>query len=110
MPLEEAAFNPSTGSKRLPRDRYWELRTRIEREQEQLRRRRLADREAGPLEVAARHTWTNESWQKQPLEWRRVIIELVTERVEVCRPTVVARCGRAGGQFDPERVKVKFAA
>jgi hypothetical protein len=33
MVLEEAAFNPPTGVSRLPRERYWELRTQIDQEQ-----------------------------------------------------------------------------
>jgi len=110
MALEEAAFNPPAGVKRLPRERYWELRTQIEQEQDQLQRRRVVSREAEPLKVATKQTWTEESWQEKPLEWRRAVIRLVTERIEVHRPTVVARRGRVGGQFDPERVKIKFAA
>jgi site-specific DNA recombinase len=110
MALEEAAFDPPVDIRRLPRESYWELRTQIEQEQEQLQRRRVIDREAEPLKVAVKQTWTEESWQKKPLEWHRAIIKLVTERIEVHRPTVVARSGRVGGQFDPERVKIKFAA
>lgn len=110
MALEEAAFDPPPGVRRLPRERYWELRTQIEEEQEQLQRRRVMNREAEPLRVALKNSWTEESWQARPLEWRRAIIRLVTERIEVRRPTVVARRGRVGGQFDPERVRIKFAA
>jgi len=109
MALEEAAFNPPPGVKRLSRERYWELRTQIEQEQEQLQRRRVMNREAEPLKVALKNSWTEESWQARPLEWRRAIIRFVTERIEVHRPTVVARRGRVGDQFDPERIKVKFA-
>jgi hypothetical protein len=109
MALEQAAFNPPAGIRRLPRERYCELRMQIEQEQEQLRRRRIINHEAEPLKVALKQMWTEMSWQEQPLEWRRTVIELVTERVEVHRPTMVARRGRIGSQFDPERVKIKFA-
>ena len=50
--LEEAAFNPPAGIKRLPRERYWKLRTAIEHEQDELRRRRVVYRELDPLKVA----------------------------------------------------------
>jgi site-specific DNA recombinase len=108
--LEEAAFNPPEGVKRLPRERYWELRTQIEQEQEQLQRRRVVNREAEPLKVALRQAWTLESWHEKPLEWRRAIIRLVTERIEVHRPAMLEHRGRLGAQFDPDRVKIKFAA
>lgn len=112
MVLEEAAFNPPAGIKRLPRERYWELRTQIEQEQEQLQRRRVINREAEPLKVAFKQTWTEENWKEKPLEWRRAIIKLVTERIEIVRDPMHggARKGKRGGTFDPERVKIKFAA
>jgi hypothetical protein len=110
MALEEAAFNPPAGVKRLPRERYWELRTQIELEQERLQRRRVVNREAEPLKAALKRTWTVEAWREKPLEYRRAILELTTERIEVVRPVERARKGVVGGQFDPDRVKVKFAA
>jgi DNA invertase Pin-like site-specific DNA recombinase len=112
MALEEAAFNPPAGVKRLPRERYWELRTQIEREQERLQRRRVVNREAEPLKAALKQTWTVESWRAKPLEWRRAILRLVTERIEVARDLGRggAKKGQYGGTFDPERVRVKFAA
>jgi hypothetical protein len=111
LALEEAAFNPPpAGIKRLPPERYWKLRTPIEHEQDELRRRRVVDRELDPLKVALKQTWSEERWQEKPLDWRRAVIQLVTERIEVHRPAVVARRGRVGGQFDPERVKIKLAA
>lgn len=67
MALEEAAFNPPTGVKRLPRERYRELRTQIEQEQEQLQRWRVVNREAEPLRAALKQTWTLESWQTNRL-------------------------------------------
>jgi site-specific DNA recombinase len=112
LALEEAAFNPPAGVKRLPRERYWELRTEIEQEQERLQRRRVVNREAEPLRAALKQTWTVESWRAKPLEYRRAIIRLVTERIEVAPDPLRggARKGQLGGTFDPERVRVKFAA
>lgn len=111
MALEEAAFNPPPGMKRLPRERYWELRNGIEQEQELLQRRRLVNREAEPLRAALKVTWTVETWQAKPLEYRRAIIKLVTERIEIARDPMHggARKGQLGGRFNPERVKIKMA-
>jgi DNA invertase Pin-like site-specific DNA recombinase len=110
MALEEAAFNPPAGIKRLPRDRYWELRTQIEQEQERLQRRRAVNSEAEPLKVGLKETWTVECWQARPLAYRRAIVKLVTECVEVHKPAVLEHRGYLGARFDPDRVKVKFAA
>jgi len=111
LALEEAAFNPPAGVKRLPRERYWVLRTQIEQEQERLQRRRVVNREAEPLKAATKQTWTVEVWRQKPLEYRRAIIKLVTERIEVARPARRGgRKGQLGERFDPERVKIKFAA
>jgi site-specific DNA recombinase len=110
LALEEAAFNPPAGVMRLPHERYWELRAQIEQAQEQLQRWRVLNRETAPLKEALKQTWTEASWQAKPVEWRRAVIELVTERIEVHRPVVVARHRRVGAQFDPERVKIKLAA
>jgi hypothetical protein len=85
LALERAAFNPPQGVKRLPTERYWELRTEIEREQEALQRRRIVNRDAQPLREALREEWTVREWGSRPLEWRRAIIRLVVERIEVTR-------------------------
>jgi site-specific DNA recombinase len=111
LALEEAAFNPPAGINRLPRERYWELRTTIDQEQEQLQRRRVVNREAEPLRAATKQTWTVVSWREKPLEYRRAILALVIERIEVARVAHgTAKRGMLGGQHDPERVKIKFAA
>jgi DNA invertase Pin-like site-specific DNA recombinase len=108
--LEEARFNPPAGMRRLPSERYWELRGEIEQEQEQLQRRRIVNREAEPLKAAAKKQWTVESWRAAPMEWRRTILALVTERIEIHRAPSIHRVGLYGSEFDPERVKVKFAS
>ena len=110
LALERAAFNPPQGVKRLPTERYWALRTEIEREQEQLQRRRIVNRDAQPLREALRHEWTVEEWGSRPLEWRRAVIRLVVERIEVT-PTSQrgAAKGHLGAVHNPNRVKVKLA-
>jgi DNA invertase Pin-like site-specific DNA recombinase len=110
MALEEAAFNPPAGLKRLRRERYWELRTQFEQEQERLQRRRMVNRDAEPLRAALKQTWTEESWLAKPLEYRRAVIGLVTERIEVHKPASLDHRGRLGAQFDHDRAKIKFAA
>jgi hypothetical protein len=110
LALEEAAFNPPAGFERLPRQRYWELRAQIEREQEQLQRARPMNRELEPLKRATKQVWTVQRWQATPLDDRRAIIKLVTERIEVAVPVRRgAMKGQVGERFDPERVKVKLA-
>jgi hypothetical protein len=110
LALEQAAFRPPQGVPRLPLERYYELRAEIDREQEMLQRRRIVNRDAQPLREALRHDWTVEEWRSRPLEWRRAVIRLVVERIEV---TPVARRGaekgHLGGTHDPERIKVKLA-
>jgi DNA invertase Pin-like site-specific DNA recombinase len=111
LALERAAFNPPQGVKRLPTERYWELLTEIEREQEQLERRRVVNREAQPLREAIKQAWTIEEWESRPLEFRRAIIRLVVERIEVTRKIGHggAEKGHLGAVHNPDRVKVKMA-
>jgi hypothetical protein len=111
LTLERAAFNPPQGMKRLPVERYWALRTKIEQEQEQLQRRRIVNRDAQPLREAMHHDWTVLEWGSRPLEWRRAIIRLVVERIEVTRKIGHggAEKGHLGAVHNPDRVKVKLA-
>jgi site-specific DNA recombinase len=110
LALERAAFNPPQGVKRLPTERYWELRIEIEREQEQLQRRRYVNRDAHPLREALGQEWTVEDWRSRALEWRRAVIRLVVERIEVM-PTLQrgAAKGHLGAVHNPDRIKVKLA-
>ena len=85
LALERAAFRPPQGVKRLPTERYFELRTEIDREQETLQRRRYVNRDAHPLREAVGQEWTVEDWRSRALEWRRAVIGLVVERIEVAR-------------------------
>jgi site-specific DNA recombinase len=111
LALERAAFRPPQGVKRLPTERYWELRTEIDREQETLQRRRIVNRDAQPLRGALRHNWTIEEWESRPLVWRRAVIRLVVERIEVMRKIGHggAEKGHRGAVHNPDRIKVKLA-
>ena len=111
LALERAAFNPPQGVKRLPTERYWELRVKIEQEQETLQRRRFVNRHAQPLREALDQEWTVEDWGSRPLEWRRAVIRVVVERIEVNRVSQRgAAKGHLGAVHNPERVKIRFAA
>ena len=108
MALEEAAFDPPCGVERLPHDRYWELRARIEQEQNHLQHRRR-NHEVERLRRVTKQTWTLQSWQAKPPEFRREIIKLITERIEVVPPVRRgARKGQVGERFDPERIRIKL--
>jgi hypothetical protein len=109
--LERAAFHPPQGVKRLDLDRYYELRAEIEREQETLQRRRIVNRDAQPLREGLRYDWTVEEWRSRPLEWRRAVIRLVVERIEVTRKIGHggAEKGQYGAVHNPDRIKVKLA-
>jgi DNA invertase Pin-like site-specific DNA recombinase len=110
LALERARFRPPQGVERLPEERYYELRTEIEREQEQLQRRRYVNRDAHPLREALGQVWTDEGWRTRALEWRRAVIRLVVERIEVT-PAVQrgAAKGHLGAVHNPDRIKVKLA-
>jgi hypothetical protein len=116
LALERAAFNPPQGLKRLPVERYWQLRTETEAEQEHLQRRRIVNRDAQPLrealrQEALRQEWTVEQWRGRSLEWRRAVIRLVVERIEVMRKVGHggAEKGQYGAVHNPDRIKVKLA-
>jgi DNA invertase Pin-like site-specific DNA recombinase len=111
LALERAAFRPPQGVPRLPTERYWELRTEIEREQETLQRRRIVNRDAQPLREALRRDWTIKEWEARPLEWRRALVRLVVERIEVMRRIGHggAEKGHRGAVHNPDRIKVKLA-
>jgi site-specific DNA recombinase len=110
LALERAAFNPPQGVKGLPVEHYWDLRAEIEREQEQLQRRRIVNRDALPLREALGQEWTVQEWEARPREWRRAVIRLVVKRIEVTpTPQRGAAKGHLGAVHNPDRVKVKLA-
>jgi DNA invertase Pin-like site-specific DNA recombinase len=109
--LEDDRYRPPPGMKPLPADRYWARRAEIEAEQEQLQRRRVVHREAEPLRAALRETWTEAAWRAKPLEYRRAILSIACERIEVLRDERQggSKKGHLGGIHDPERVRITFA-
>ena len=111
LALERARFRPPQGVERLREERYFELWTEIKQEQEQLQRRRFVNRDAHPLREALGREWTVESWGSEPLEWRRAVIRLVVERIEVTRKIGHggAEKGHLGSVHNPDRIKVKLA-
>jgi hypothetical protein len=110
LALERAAFNPPKGVRRLPTERYWQLREEIDREQGQLERRRTVSRDAQPLREALGQSWSIEDWNARAVEWRRAIVKLVTASI-VVSPTLRrgATKGHLGAVHNPDRVKVKLA-
>jgi hypothetical protein len=68
------------------------------------------NRGAHPLREALGRVWTFEAWESEPLDWRRAVIRLVVERIEV---SSVARRGAEKGHLgavhNPDRIKVKMA-
>jgi DNA invertase Pin-like site-specific DNA recombinase len=110
LDLEQAAFKPPQGVRRLPLPRYYELLEEIEREQAQLQRRRVVNRDAQPLKEALGRSWTIEDWEAEAIEFRRAIVRLVVERIEV---SPVARRGAEKGHLgavhNPDRIKIKMA-
>jgi hypothetical protein len=75
-----------------------------------LQRRRIVNRDAQPLREALRQEWTIEKWEARPLEWRRALVRLVVERIEVSPVTQRgAAKGHLGAVHNPDRIKVKLA-
>jgi hypothetical protein len=68
-------------------------------------------RKAEPLRGALKQTWTEDAWRAKPLEYRRAILSIACERIEVLKDERHggSKKGRLGGIHDPERVKVVFA-
>jgi DNA invertase Pin-like site-specific DNA recombinase len=110
--LQKAYFRPPKGQPRLSEEFYYEQLREIAAEQEELSHRRLINREAEPLRALLRRDrpWTIEEWRNEPLDWRRGIIKLVTERIEVTRSSTRGGSlkGMKGGYFDRDRVRIKF--
>jgi hypothetical protein len=105
----DAALAPPPGKPRMPLPRYWQQVEGIEAERESITRRLAVTREASILAEALGVEWTEDEWTGRPLEWRRSIIKLCVERMEL-EPRGQGK-GRVGpAVFDPERVRVKFSA
>jgi hypothetical protein len=109
--LEDDRYRPPPGMKPLEAERYWARRAEIEEEQERLQRRRVVSREAEPLRAALKQTWTEEAWRAKPLEYRRAVLRIACQRIEVVKDERQggATRGHLGGIHNPERVRITFA-
>jgi len=69
-------------------------------------------REAEPLRAALKVEWTEQEWNARPLEYRRAILRIACERIEVA-PVPKREQGATKGHFgavhNPDRIKVKLA-
>lgn len=105
----DSALNPPPGKPRMTLERYWAQVVVIEQERAQNDRKIAINREASLLTEALSVGWTPEEWQARPLEWRRKVLKLVTERIELHKATKRGtRSGLYGSEFDPARVVVTF--
>jgi hypothetical protein len=111
----EQALKPPPGVPRLPIDRYWALVTEVEEERRQIHRRLAVTREATLLAEVLNVEWSLDEWEERPVGWQRSILKLIVERLEIApvgQGGARLRKGNrfVGRAFDPERVKIKFAA
>jgi DNA invertase Pin-like site-specific DNA recombinase len=106
----DAALNPPPGKPRMSLERYWAQVEAIEAERTEIQRKLAVTREAALLTETLGIEWSPETWNSQPLEWRRAMLKLITERIELRQPTVRGRKGLYGTEFDKSRVVVKFSA
>jgi DNA invertase Pin-like site-specific DNA recombinase len=109
--LNKAYFRPPTGQPCLDEEFYYEQLDEIAVELEQLQRRRLVNRDAQPLREALQQSWTVQEWEAQPLQWRRSVIKLVCERIEVAKAPMKGGGvkGTQGPHFDASRIHMQFA-
>jgi site-specific DNA recombinase len=105
----DAALNPPAGKPRMSLPRYWTQVESIEAQRTLIQRKLAVTREASLLTETLGVEWSPDVWQAKPLEWRRAVLKLITERIELRRPTTRGRPGLYGTQFDSSRVVVKFA-
>jgi site-specific DNA recombinase len=106
----DTALNPPPGKPRMTLEAYWQQVAAIEAEREQVQRRLSVTREAALLTETLNLEWTPERWADRPMEWKRAILRLVVERIELAPGDRNSQRGRFGNTFDPDRIKVKFAA
>jgi site-specific DNA recombinase len=112
----DQALKPPPGKPRMPIDRYWALVEEVEEERRQIHRRLAVTREATLLAETLEFGGDAATvWAERDVHWRRSILRLVTERIEI-GPGGQERSLRgksgffAGKTFDPERVRIKFTA
>ena len=107
----DQALKPPPGVPRMSINRYYKAVTEIEVERREVHRRLAVSREASLLaETLAFGEDAAAEWAERPVHWKRAIVKLVTERIEIHRAVQVHRQGLYGTEFDRNRVKIKFAA
>jgi hypothetical protein len=107
----DRALGLNETSSRIQVSRYWTAVTEIEAERREVHRRLAVSREASLLaETLDFGEDAAAVWAERPVHWKRAILKLVTERIEIQRGQQIHRVGLYGTEFDRERVKVKFAA
>lgn len=103
------ALNPPPGVPRMPLPVYYQQATAIEEERGELKRRLAVTREAALLAEVLTSGNPAKEWDARSLEWKRTILNLTTESI-VIEPRGKGSVIPGRNAFDPERVKIKFAA
>ena len=109
------ALNPPPGVPRLKLETYYEQVAVIEAERQELHRRMAVNREAALLAEVLQFEDAEQEWASRSLHWRRTILNLVTESIVIEPRGKLLPKDDPGFQpgfnaFDPERVRVEFAA
>jgi hypothetical protein len=104
-------LNPPRGVPRLPAELVDAELVRIAEERRDLDMRQAISTESGLLiEALSFSESADKVWEERPLLWRRQMLTLICERIEVTPFRGVYGKGKKGGsQLDPDRVRVKFA-
>lgn len=104
-------LNPPRGVPRLPANLVDAELLRIADARRELDMRQAISSESGLLTEALDFgERASEVWAERPVEWRRQILTLICERIEVTPFRGLYAKGKNGGsQLDPERVRVAFA-
>lgn len=103
------ALKPPPGQPKMPLKLYWQMVAEVEAERDELQRRLAVTREASLL-VETLSMNVAAEWAERPQQWRRAILKLCTKSIVVEPVGKLAGVTAKGFRFDPERVRVEFAA
>jgi DNA invertase Pin-like site-specific DNA recombinase len=111
LTLDQARYYPPPGKPRITDDRYYALLESIEAEERELSRSTAVGREASILiEALDFGDEAAEVWEERAIEWRRKMLGLICERIEVTPFRGVYIKGKRGGSaLDPSRIRMQFA-
>jgi hypothetical protein len=104
-----AALNPPPGVPRMDQTIYFAQVTAIEEERAELNRSLAVTREAGLIQELLAFEDAGKEWDARSQDWQRTILKLITASI-VIEPVGKASATPGRNVFDPERVKVTFAA